>query len=181
MFPVFAKAREKARQTSCLSNLKQIGLANMMYAQDYDEVYMLWCNGGGDYMGCMYSNGTLYPYTKNHAVWRCPSSARADCWPTCYREPMGDYGYPCATVAGSKMAVITAPSNVMMFIECANAPATPNNSCSFPTRIDWVTKPHNDGCNLAYCDGHAKWQKWESVNNYIGAGSGIWYRDGVDR
>ncbi|MFO8082009.1 MAG: prepilin-type N-terminal cleavage/methylation domain-containing protein, partial [Armatimonadota bacterium] len=36
LFPVFARAREKARQTSCLSNLKQVGLAAMMYAQDYD-------------------------------------------------------------------------------------------------------------------------------------------------
>ena len=38
LFPVFAKAREKARQTSCLSNLKQMQLAQMMYADDYDEV-----------------------------------------------------------------------------------------------------------------------------------------------
>jgi len=37
LFPVFAKAREKARQSSCLSNLKQIGLAGLSYAQDYDE------------------------------------------------------------------------------------------------------------------------------------------------
>ena len=39
LFPVFAQARGKARQASCLSNLKQIGLATMMYAQDYDELY----------------------------------------------------------------------------------------------------------------------------------------------
>ena len=39
LFPVFAQAREKARQISCLSNLKQIGLATMMYVQDYDETY----------------------------------------------------------------------------------------------------------------------------------------------
>src|SRR5436305_5617690 len=39
LFPVFAKAREKARQASCLSNLKQIGLATMQYVQDYDETY----------------------------------------------------------------------------------------------------------------------------------------------
>ena len=39
LFPVFAQAREKARQTSCLSNLKQIGLGLMMYTQDYDETY----------------------------------------------------------------------------------------------------------------------------------------------
>ena len=41
LFPVFAKAREKARQTSCLSNVKQLGLAQMMYAQDYDERYKI--------------------------------------------------------------------------------------------------------------------------------------------
>src|SRR5438034_11408057 len=39
LFPVFAQAREKARQTSCLSNLKQIGLASMMYRQHYDELF----------------------------------------------------------------------------------------------------------------------------------------------
>ncbi|MCW3099934.1 MAG: prepilin-type N-terminal cleavage/methylation domain, partial [Chthonomonadaceae bacterium] len=38
LFPVFAQAREKARQTACLSNLRQIGTAVMMYTQDYDEV-----------------------------------------------------------------------------------------------------------------------------------------------
>ncbi|PIY51745.1 MAG: hypothetical protein COZ06_04120, partial [Armatimonadetes bacterium CG_4_10_14_3_um_filter_66_18] len=37
LFPVFAKAREKARQTACLSNLKQLGLSIIMYANDYDE------------------------------------------------------------------------------------------------------------------------------------------------
>lgn len=39
LFPVFAQAREKARQTTCVSNLKQIGTAFMMYVQDYDETY----------------------------------------------------------------------------------------------------------------------------------------------
>ncbi|MGQ9733315.1 MAG: prepilin-type N-terminal cleavage/methylation domain-containing protein [Candidatus Zipacnadales bacterium] len=42
LFPVFAKAREKARQTSCLSNIKQISLAMLAYAQDYDERFS-WC------------------------------------------------------------------------------------------------------------------------------------------
>jgi len=51
LFPVFAKAREKARQTSCLSNLKQIGLGSVMYASDYDEVFQGWmtrCWSGGN-------------------------------------------------------------------------------------------------------------------------------------
>jgi prepilin-type N-terminal cleavage/methylation domain-containing protein len=42
LFPVFAQAREKARQTTCVSNLKQIGTAFMMYVQDYDETYPPW-------------------------------------------------------------------------------------------------------------------------------------------
>jgi prepilin-type N-terminal cleavage/methylation domain-containing protein/prepilin-type processing-associated H-X9-DG protein len=45
LFPVFAQAREKARQTTCASNLKQIGIAALMYAQDYDE-YMVWYTNG---------------------------------------------------------------------------------------------------------------------------------------
>src|SRR5918997_594162 len=47
LFPVFAQAREKARQTSCLSNLKQIGTASMMYVQDYDEaMFPAWYDAG---------------------------------------------------------------------------------------------------------------------------------------
>src|SRR5438067_179265 len=42
LFPVFAQAREKARQAGCTSNLKQISLATMMYLQDYDETYPVW-------------------------------------------------------------------------------------------------------------------------------------------
>src|ERR1700753_3672408 len=53
LFPVFAQAREKARQISCLSNTKQIGLAVMMYVQDYDETYpFAWGAGGGWYNTC---------------------------------------------------------------------------------------------------------------------------------
>ncbi len=47
LFPVFARAREKARQTSCLSNVKQLGLGFLMYAQDYDERLLPMSNSGG--------------------------------------------------------------------------------------------------------------------------------------
>jgi prepilin-type N-terminal cleavage/methylation domain-containing protein/prepilin-type processing-associated H-X9-DG protein len=74
LFPVFAKAREKARQTSCLSNIKQIVLASMQYAQDYDEMMVrsgywiispTWFSYWFDQLG---------PYTKNTQVFTCPSS-----------------------------------------------------------------------------------------------------------
>lgn len=100
LFPVFAQAREKARQTVCLSSLKQIGLAGMMYAQDYDEGLPAWseyygqasygsetANGGytGDASPAGYWQGKLAPYVKsgnpddanypdNAGMWHCPDS-----------------------------------------------------------------------------------------------------------
>jgi prepilin-type N-terminal cleavage/methylation domain-containing protein/prepilin-type processing-associated H-X9-DG protein len=89
LFPVFAQAREKARSTSCLSNMKQIGLGYMMYVQDYDErllpEWFYWeevagipaytenpaspsggyCNWGWD--------AKLQPYVKNRQIFVCPS------------------------------------------------------------------------------------------------------------
>lgn len=64
LFPVFAKAREKARQTSCLSNMKQVGLAFVMYAQDYDErvAFMTTCGNPGQLLGNGQPQGKIEPY-----------------------------------------------------------------------------------------------------------------------
>jgi prepilin-type N-terminal cleavage/methylation domain-containing protein/prepilin-type processing-associated H-X9-DG protein len=85
LFPVFAQAREKARQASCASNLKQLGLATLMYVQDYDETYPLYqyadCQGYtcyqywfGKRVGTAWdkTQGLLYPYMKNGEIQRCP-------------------------------------------------------------------------------------------------------------
>jgi prepilin-type N-terminal cleavage/methylation domain-containing protein/prepilin-type processing-associated H-X9-DG protein len=92
LFPVFAQAREKARQTACMSNEKQMGTALQMYGQDYDEILPTWNMGvltGGP--GCcphnLYWDSLLQPYVKMGdptqasaanrdmgGVWKCPSS-----------------------------------------------------------------------------------------------------------
>lgn len=86
LFPVFARAREKARQSSCQSNLKQIGLAYAMYAQDYDErlprgVGYIAVGTPADPPGTNTVYGlqgefyiTLAPYIKNEQIFNCPSS-----------------------------------------------------------------------------------------------------------
>jgi prepilin-type N-terminal cleavage/methylation domain-containing protein/prepilin-type processing-associated H-X9-DG protein len=87
LFPVFAQAREKARQTSCLSNIKQQGLAVHMYAQDYDETLPPWWvpnaavtdPPGASAIHYWYVN--LIPYTKNRDVFRCPSAGGASAYP----------------------------------------------------------------------------------------------------
>jgi prepilin-type N-terminal cleavage/methylation domain-containing protein/prepilin-type processing-associated H-X9-DG protein len=84
LFPVFAQARDKARSASCLSNLKQIGTAVMMYVQDYDEQYFWqadwaeadnWGAGswGVDYWSYVRWPVKHLPYIKNEGVFKCPS------------------------------------------------------------------------------------------------------------
>lgn len=90
LFPVFARARENARRISCLSNMKQLGLAFGQYTQDYDERLsgaVAGQGGGGVVGGWMYydgndgntnfqpQKGTLYPYVKNAQIFVCPSAS----------------------------------------------------------------------------------------------------------
>jgi prepilin-type N-terminal cleavage/methylation domain-containing protein/prepilin-type processing-associated H-X9-DG protein len=84
LFPVFAQAREKARAISCVSNLKQIGTAWVMYATDYDGTYTWFYNNqhatamkainGDTWSGYGYWFYALYPYIKNWKVYQCPSA-----------------------------------------------------------------------------------------------------------
>lgn len=82
LFPVFAQARESARLTSCLSNMKQLGLGLRMYNTDYDEaypnIYQGWGNVSGAYQeGWMWKNA-IFPYTKNKGIMKCPSNPLSD-------------------------------------------------------------------------------------------------------
>ncbi|MCC7490973.1 MAG: DUF1559 domain-containing protein [Fimbriimonadaceae bacterium] len=82
LFPVFAKAREKARQSSCSSNMKQLGLAAVQYRQDYDErPACAWVTPGmTDPFGTtnvrMWWGGMLQPYIKNYQIMICPSASQ---------------------------------------------------------------------------------------------------------
>lgn len=81
LFPVFARARENARKSSCANNLKQLGIAETQYAQDYDETY------SGSFMDTPMGVGgnnrksfaeMLYPYVKNKQIFQCPSEQAAN-------------------------------------------------------------------------------------------------------
>ncbi len=80
LFPVFARAREKARQTSCLSNVKQLSLGVLMYAQDYDQFLPMSITWGYNQPGysnenrCWWGEAVLQPYLKNRQIFQCPSS-----------------------------------------------------------------------------------------------------------
>ncbi len=85
LFPVFAQAREKARAISCLSNMNQLGLATMMYQQDYDETYPAglqnnWWEDSWQWQ--------IYPYVKDPAVLICPDDPRQATTPQSWAGPL---------------------------------------------------------------------------------------------
>lgn len=79
LFPVFAQARDKARQTACLSNCRQVGIALFMYVQDFDETYPgaaqaeFTINGGSTTDLRKPIDQQVGPYVKNDQIWKCPS------------------------------------------------------------------------------------------------------------
>jgi prepilin-type N-terminal cleavage/methylation domain-containing protein len=105
LFPVFAKAREKARQTSCQSNLKQIGLGFVQYTNDYDEKYPAAINWAS----------AIYPYEKSTNVFHCPddtNTASASASPLSYAIN--------ANLAGHNQAILSSPSVTVLATEFAS-------------------------------------------------------------
>ena len=142
LFPVFAQAREKARQTSCLSNNKQVGLALMMYAQDYDErtprnwygdLGMEATTAVGDVPDRYKWMDAIQPYVKNTGIFVCPSAAplvyvpRTSLRPGETTRKYGGYAYNRAygdfdveadsTPASKSLAQLEIPADTVWFAE----------------------------------------------------------------
>lgn len=178
LFPVFARAREKARQTSCLSNLKELGLAALMYTQDYDETFPRNRAGGPPYIG-PYWQQIIEPYIKNRQIFICPS------------DKLRAVGYgPCCRIftnggTGLDMAKLQYPAETGMIVDYGGAsPFDPAAGSAgyyiHPPSRAWctgtatcpssVSMRHNEGANVVLCDGHAKWYKAEyhsDINRYL--------------
>jgi prepilin-type N-terminal cleavage/methylation domain-containing protein/prepilin-type processing-associated H-X9-DG protein len=190
LFPVFAQAREKARQSACLSNLKQIGTGLMMYTQDYDETLPgndTNQEGYGLPLGFMAPNtGATYtrrnwardvqPYIKNLGVYTCltavPRSSKAygDANYLETTNPQGgNTSYLLNGITHTKpLAIIPAPADIVflreMNIFTRTAQVRPRSvSTTSPLFMEFdhlfYDYSHQEGGNLLYCDGHAKWKK----------------------
>jgi prepilin-type N-terminal cleavage/methylation domain-containing protein/prepilin-type processing-associated H-X9-DG protein len=127
LFPVFASAREKARQTTCASNERQLGLAFVQYVQDYDETYPCGAfqqvNGGTNGNNGMGWAGQIWPYTKAKGILTCPDDSSpvgaTGAIPISYAmnthlaEAPAEWG----TSGVEPLSRITAPSNVVCLFE----------------------------------------------------------------
>lgn len=165
LFPVFARAREKARQSSCLSNEKQIILAHLSYAQDYDERWVPWRYGVDashpDYdHGYVYWYDIMQPYVGNEQVFVCPSS---EPFGSACRGTRGAYGYNI-NEDGVSMGEWSRPAELIMICDTncyrpAHWSAYESNSVHAFSHTSYAGfhRRHNDGCNVGYADGHVKW------------------------
>lgn len=176
LFPVFAKAREKARQASCQSNLKQLALAHAQYCQDYDGMMpRSWGQGGAP--GWFDS---LQPYIKNQQIGRCASMP--DSW-----NGWGatSYGYNCNITrkagCGGAVGVDSLPEPAQVIWVGDGWRGSANDGRLNPVGLNWCTAGqldacwgmatwagwlgtvHNDGMNCGYLDGHVKWQKPDAI------------------
>ncbi len=183
LFPVFAKARDKARQSTCQSNLKQIGLAIQTYVQDYDGYLPISYNNTPGVI--VFWPGTISPYIHNgngrnkgrNSVFACP----ADTNTTIYMEVVGasnsqtlvSYAYPLigyspyysygANYLPRRIDRCPSPSTMALVVDCK--PGWWLFQCVEPWYTNvWDTylrtqldERHNGGLNILFVDGHVRW------------------------
>ncbi len=189
LFPVFAKAREKARQSSCSSNLKQMGLAFIQYKSDYDErstSSWLYVNSNDGYVW----QDQLDPYVKNDQLVDCPSTSRKVTRNTVrnfggtgwYNWNRGTMDYACTTnYWGGYAGSATGPAanhpmgrsdgdvrDVAGTIVLLDYAANFESASQYDVAGALLTgnadmERHNDGLNLMWWDGHVKWSKRQDL------------------
>lgn len=180
LFPVFSQAKAAAKNTECLSNMRQLGNAQLMYAHDNDDVYV----GDEAKIGgeVRYWSDLLEPYVHEEKFAHCPVSGveyeDTDPWTFSYainnvREDDGDR----VGAAWSPSSAIKRPSQVILLVDGWPSETKPTGDMD-REEISWTlgkrhsaTDPladgnprHLGGFNVVYCDGHAAKRKRELRN-----------------
>ncbi len=175
LFPVFGRARENARTTSCASNLKQVGLAFIQYTQDYDEAYPI--AGGAlkfkdpDLTKPRSWMEQIFPYTKSEQIYKCPSDTYSNAGTD------SKYGYfmsaRAAYIAAGNAAAATREVSIQfpsLFVTGGDADSSifavddadkddySNNlmGSGFNGTEKYDSKRHLGGQNILFADGHVK-------------------------
>ena len=179
LFPVFAQAREKARQTTCASNQKQLGTAILMYASDYDEQLPLAAYATTGFAFVTWHDLTN-PYAKNTGIWHCPSSlvAPADAggkitthfgYNVRYLTTINAFFTNVDSHTAVSLAEVTRPAETVLLSDAKASMA--NSWCGDdgkfllpPSGADahcWGRPAylHTQGANVLWLDGHVKWHR----------------------
>lgn len=206
LFPVFARARENARRSSCQSNLKQIGLGILQYTQDYDErlPYVEMDHAAvPDDNNIAFANfkiwvDPIYPYVKSKQVFRCPSSVNNKTPGDPEGRPnvgsgMMSYGVAAHTEEGNYAFSFydnVPPTHIAQFTDTAETImlGDRNDTTTTPYAFGYFINPggnpnvapgylHLEGGNMAFADGHVKWMRPEKVTATVnGKANYYWLR-----
>ena len=199
LFPVFARARENARRSSCQSNLKQIGLGILQYSQDYDEKLVFMYHE--DLLGPRYYMWyDINPYIKSGQLWKCPSDP-VDRSLVPIERTVGFYGsnaFPSPNVQFSSYLSnynIFKPSGVGAALSSINMAQFENTAerislgeingnYQYPgaygatdgTRWPRLNQErHLEGANYLFLDGHVKWQKGRNGTSVATSTPGLYW------
>ena len=171
LFPVFARARENARRSSCQSNLKQLGLGFIQYTQDYDEKLPdtgeisnapvgSWVPGGGVTTAtpCAAELGALYPYVKSTQIYICPSDVDG-------KKKL--LSYSMNEECGKKNLAAASQTSITILLLDESSTLNDGNfrSALSAGTYDAPTFIHLEGANLAFMDGHVKWRRPDQIVN----------------
>ena len=168
LFPVFAKAREKARQSSCQSNEKQLLLGLIQYSQDYDERWPGRSMNSEDYQWRL----LVQPYLKSSQVFVCPSNTCSE-WGTggfmanTFRRSYACNGHdafntPMRWSNGQSLAALTAPAQTILVCESREWWSEMNLDYAddnWTGRGPSLFCSHMSMGNFGFCDGHVKSMK----------------------
>lgn len=180
LFPVFSRAREKARQASCLSNLRQIGTAVMMYIQDHDE-----CgpgHTGGPTPDYDWPHALL-PYCKNGQIFRCPSANQSNTsmWGHLYVEGVHPlcYGTNCYYLGCQDFGQVEDAVGTILAADSIGdnriGPDFAVRDAKVPGCWHGLAPRHNETLNAAFADGHAKAMKLSTIE----ANDAAWFNPAV--
>jgi prepilin-type N-terminal cleavage/methylation domain-containing protein/prepilin-type processing-associated H-X9-DG protein len=192
LLPAFATAREKGRQTACLSNTRQLITAVLLYTQDYDEGFP-GAGFAGNVPPCAYvpssdwvlkqtidettrncapnvnpiRNGALFTYTKEVGVYVCPSDRYKDTKRLSYSMN--------GNLNNKSLAAVQGPTHCILFVDESSTlndgfftpplgpPPAGDNQYLGPFLNDRPTRQHNGGANFTFVDGHSKWRRPEGM------------------
>ena len=193
LFPVFARARENARRSSCQSNLKQIALGVKQYIQDYDEKYPIrnYASSPPGTTSCTAattgntscSNGwaiTLQPYLKSSQIFQCPSETLPPANTTPGTTTYGDggttggytdYFYNYSLGLGINESAMNYISNTIMNGDGVSNDAGYVKSSEALNTVDLAR--HLEGNNYSFADGHVKWLRFGKVVNGFNSAAGV--------
>lgn len=169
LFPVFARARENARRSACMSNMKQTALGFLQYVQDYDERFPYTGNGAGTPQEGW--GVTIQPYIKSVQLLQCPSETRrppANPRPYVSTDGYTDYYYNSnldyvpgtgLPPQGVNIAILKFPANTTILGDGSGTTANYGGSSELldDESASNTHSRHLGGNNYNFCDGHAKW------------------------